>query len=290
MNLSKNIIKFRKENNYSQEELAKKLNISRQSVSKWENGDTLPSIDNLISLSGLLNISLDELITGEPYLHFPFNFGKPKNKIPAIILIVTLILTILFVKSQINNNIEMFLGISFISIIMMYSIILYAFPFDYKKYYSYWTLNKKGISYATPYIRTPGIKGAFDEYIMPIKAFLHLRNTKFISYSEIKSIEIIFEPLPVNPDKSLAFGMYTPRFTQIMRENFFFKITSQNKDIICLDLRDYYYKSSKEHKTLPSIILFLKRKKINYIDALNISNIILKKEKSFLDYIYKNID
>lgn len=286
MTLSKNIIKFRKANDLSQEQLAKKLNISRQSVSKWENGDTLPSIDNLISLSGLLNISLDELVTGEPYLHFPFNFGKPKNKTPAVILIILLISTVLFVKSQIHSNIGRFIGIAFLSVIILYSIILYAFPFDYKRYYSYWTLTKKGISYATPYLRTPGIKGCFDEYIMPIRALFHLRKVKFISYSEIKSIEIIFKPFPVNPDKSLAFGPYAPRFTQIMKEDFFFKVITHNNDVFFLDLREYYYSSSKEHKTLPSIILFFKRKNLEYLDSQGIGEIILKKQENFVQKIY----
>ena len=109
MTISENIKKFRQENNLSQEQLAEKLNIARQSVSKWENGETLPSIDNLILLSGLLNISLDELITGEPYLYFPFNFGKPKSKIPILILMIILILGILFVKEETINNTITFL-------------------------------------------------------------------------------------------------------------------------------------------------------------------------------------
>ena len=73
VNLAKNIVKYRQRNKMSQEQLAEALNISRQSISKWETGENLPSIDNLISLSGLLDISLDELITGKPYLHFPFD-------------------------------------------------------------------------------------------------------------------------------------------------------------------------------------------------------------------------
>ena len=42
MNLSDNLKKLRKENNLSQEELADKLNVSRQSVSKWESGSAYP--------------------------------------------------------------------------------------------------------------------------------------------------------------------------------------------------------------------------------------------------------
>lgn len=290
MNLSENIVKFRKSNDLSQEQLAKKLNISRQSVSKWENGETLPSIDNLIALSGLLNISLDELITGEPYLYFPFNFGKPKNKIPAVILIVLLISSVLFIKTETAGNIGMFIGTAFLSVIILYSIILYAFPFEYKRYYSYWTLNRKGISYATPYLRTPGFKGCFDEYIMPIKAFFHLRKTKFVSYSEIKSIEIIFKPFKISPDRSFALGPYTPRFQQIMKEDFFFKVITHNDDIFFLDLREYYYNNSKEHKTLATIILFLKRKNIEYLDNQGISEIILKRQENFVQKMYNSIN
>lgn len=49
----------------SQEELAAKLNISRQAVSKWERGEASPDIDNLVVLSRLYNVSVDELLTGE---------------------------------------------------------------------------------------------------------------------------------------------------------------------------------------------------------------------------------
>lgn len=289
MTISENIKKFRQENNLSQEQLAEKLNIARQSVSKWENGETLPSIDNLILLSGLLNISLDELITGEPYLYFPFNFGKPKSKIPILILMIILILGILFVKEETINNTITFLCWSIIVTFILYSLIVLALPFDYKRYYSYWTINKKGISYATPYLRTPGIKGYFDEYILPIKAFFYLRKTTFVKYSEIDSIEITFKPFKVNPDKAFAFGAYTPRFQSTMREDFFFKVTTKKGNIFFLDLKKYYYTSSKEHQCLPTIISFFKRKDLKYIDKNNISNIILKKEENFIQEFYNNI-
>ena len=54
--------KLRKENGYSQEELADKLGISRQAVSKWERAESSPDTDNLIVLARLYNISLDELL------------------------------------------------------------------------------------------------------------------------------------------------------------------------------------------------------------------------------------
>ncbi|MBM7645938.1 transcriptional regulator with XRE-family HTH domain [Scopulibacillus daqui] len=65
MNLSHNLKKKREEHNLSQEDVAQILNISRQSVSKWENGNCYPDLDNLIRLSDLYRISLDELIKGD---------------------------------------------------------------------------------------------------------------------------------------------------------------------------------------------------------------------------------
>ncbi|MBP5342507.1 helix-turn-helix domain-containing protein [bacterium] len=54
--------KLRKENGYSQEELADKLGISRQAVSKWERAESSPDTDNLIVLARLYDMSLDELL------------------------------------------------------------------------------------------------------------------------------------------------------------------------------------------------------------------------------------
>lgn len=56
------LVKLRKENGLSQEELASKLGISRQAVSKWERAEASPDTDNLICLAKLYNVSLDDLL------------------------------------------------------------------------------------------------------------------------------------------------------------------------------------------------------------------------------------
>jgi len=56
------LVKMRKKNGYSQEELADKLGLSRQAVSKWERAEASPDTDNLICLAKLYNISLDDLL------------------------------------------------------------------------------------------------------------------------------------------------------------------------------------------------------------------------------------
>ncbi len=55
------LIQRRKEKGMTQEELAEQLCISRQTVSKWENGECMPDADKFIRLSDILEISLDEL-------------------------------------------------------------------------------------------------------------------------------------------------------------------------------------------------------------------------------------
>lgn len=63
--IANRLVQMRKKNNLSQEELAAKLGISRQAVSKWERAESSPDTDNLIMLARLYNISLDDLLKTE---------------------------------------------------------------------------------------------------------------------------------------------------------------------------------------------------------------------------------
>lgn len=65
MELNEQIKKYRTEMNLSQEELAEKIYVTRQSVSNWENGKTYPDIHSLLLLSSLFGISLDQLVKGD---------------------------------------------------------------------------------------------------------------------------------------------------------------------------------------------------------------------------------
>ncbi len=65
MKLSEKIQILRKENNYSQEDLAAICNVSRQSISKWEADITLPENEMLITLSNLFQVTLDVLLKDE---------------------------------------------------------------------------------------------------------------------------------------------------------------------------------------------------------------------------------
>lgn len=71
MNIGEKIKQLRKANNMSQEELAEKLRVSRQSVSQWEQNSTLPSLDNLIAISKEFNVSLDDIVKQEAETNQP---------------------------------------------------------------------------------------------------------------------------------------------------------------------------------------------------------------------------
>ncbi len=62
MKFNEKLINLRKKAGLSQEELGYKLNVTRQTVSKWELGQTTPEMDKLIEISKIFNISVDELI------------------------------------------------------------------------------------------------------------------------------------------------------------------------------------------------------------------------------------
>ena len=65
MSFAENLKSIRKERNLSQEELADLLDVSRQAVSKWEQGDGYPEVEKLLLLSSKLNVSLDFLMSTE---------------------------------------------------------------------------------------------------------------------------------------------------------------------------------------------------------------------------------
>lgn len=65
MSLSEKIMQLRKSAGWSQEDLADRLDVSRQSVSKWESGTSLPELDKILAMSDIFGVSTDYLLKGE---------------------------------------------------------------------------------------------------------------------------------------------------------------------------------------------------------------------------------
>lgn len=61
MKFNEKLIKLRKSAGLSQEELGNRLDVARQTISKWELGETTPEMDKLVELSNLFNVSMDEM-------------------------------------------------------------------------------------------------------------------------------------------------------------------------------------------------------------------------------------
>ena len=82
MEVNNRLYQLRKQRGFSQEELASRLNVSRQTVSKWEVGDSTPDMEKLAAMSELFDVSLDQLVLGKE---------APQGEIPAKSELVSII-------------------------------------------------------------------------------------------------------------------------------------------------------------------------------------------------------
>lgn len=102
---AENLKKARKNNKLSQQQLANKMNIKRQTISKWENGISYPDIDKLIELKKILNVTLDSLfginienikILKEAKLEAQKEIYKKKKKLKIALATVIILLFIIY--------------------------------------------------------------------------------------------------------------------------------------------------------------------------------------------------
>ena len=98
MNFSEKLLELRKKEGLSQEELADRIDVSRQTVSKWESGQTTPEMEKLLELSKLFNISLDELTVNE-FNKEEKEEAKPKKKKHKLLKVFLIIIAIYLVLS-----------------------------------------------------------------------------------------------------------------------------------------------------------------------------------------------
>lgn len=80
MNLREKIITYRKRDGLSQEALAEKLGVSRQAVSKWETGESLPEIDKITQMAKIFGVSTDSLLLDEEPARQNADRGGPRSE------------------------------------------------------------------------------------------------------------------------------------------------------------------------------------------------------------------
>ena len=102
--IANKLVKLRKSHGFSQEDLADQLGVSRQAVSKWERAESSPDTENLITLSQLYGISIDEILDAEIEIATNTEVSRNKDKklkakqdawagIGAVIAIITFFTT-----------------------------------------------------------------------------------------------------------------------------------------------------------------------------------------------------
>lgn len=129
MNIGEKIYNLRKKKNMSQEELASVLNVSRQTISKWETGESNPDIDKIVPLCNFFEISTDEFLKDRDIV-YEKNLTKEKKKNKAltfslclIIFGVMMILVILLEETEISEGIIgaiIMFGITLIGVLLIY--------------------------------------------------------------------------------------------------------------------------------------------------------------------------
>lgn len=86
--IANRLVKLRKEKGLSQEELAEKLGLSRQAISKWERGESSPDMDNIVMLAKLYDLSFDELLSTSEYYVEEKNDNKEKEVVVKVVEVV----------------------------------------------------------------------------------------------------------------------------------------------------------------------------------------------------------
>lgn len=98
MALHDNLKKFREDKGLSQNEMAEKMHVSRQTISKWETGKSFPDIESIIAFSNIFEVSLDELLKEEKNIivNDPENHRIDESQLLIIISVISLIIPVGF--------------------------------------------------------------------------------------------------------------------------------------------------------------------------------------------------
>ena len=105
MTFSDKLIALRKKAGWSQEELAERLNVSRQSVSKWESAQSMPDIDKILQLSSLFSVTTDCLLKdGQAEPEYTEDDTSPLPRINALTAAYWLVVVAIFLWYTFGPN------------------------------------------------------------------------------------------------------------------------------------------------------------------------------------------
>ena len=129
MEIGKKLKNARIEAGLTQENVAEKINVSRQTISNWENEKSYPDIISVIELSNLYSISLDVLLKGDEkmieHLEESTNVVKSNKKLTGAILLNIILMILLIALNMLLPEGTYYLVIVFCVVIMSSSVLLY---------------------------------------------------------------------------------------------------------------------------------------------------------------------
>ncbi|MDE6761547.1 MAG: helix-turn-helix domain-containing protein [Lachnospiraceae bacterium] len=129
MEIGKKLKSTRLQKGFTQEAVAEKIQVSRQTISNWENEKSYPDIVSVVNLSNLYEISLDELLKEDKrmleHLEESTNMVKSnKRLVVAVIINIVLLLALVLLSSIVPNKV-VFLVVVFVLAIISFSLLLY---------------------------------------------------------------------------------------------------------------------------------------------------------------------
>ena len=129
MEIGKKLKNARVQSGMTQENVAEKINVSRQTISNWENEKSYPDIISVIELSNLYSISLDVLLKGDEkmieHLEESTNVVKSNKKLTGAILLNIILMILLIALNMLLPEGTYYLVIVFCVVIMSSSALLY---------------------------------------------------------------------------------------------------------------------------------------------------------------------
>lgn len=129
MEIGKKLQTARNQAGFTQEQIAEKINVSRQTISNWENEKSYPDILSIIQLSDIYALSLDELLKGDSqmieHLVESSDVVKSNKKLIAAIVGNGLFLITFFILGTLLNNNLIFLLVAFVLAIISTTALFY---------------------------------------------------------------------------------------------------------------------------------------------------------------------
>ena len=129
MEIGKKLKNARIEAGLTQEKAAEKIDVSRQTISNWENEKSYPDIISVIAFSDLYSVSLDELLKGDQkmaeHLEESTNVVKSNKKLTGAILLNIILMILLIALNMLLPEGTYYLVIVFCVVIMSSSVLLY---------------------------------------------------------------------------------------------------------------------------------------------------------------------